>query len=236
MGVRLRIVAFWTRRAAQKIWALFDCTPKKQPPTRCHIPVTIFPQKYDFSCTASVLQAVVHCRTGKKIGHDEAVDLTKCRPNGAQLSRIATAARRVCGGRSMTLKNIRAARSALKAGRLVISCDNRSWGEPHAILLVGATPKGIYVADSNLSKVRLNCPWGEFGLRPLRQTQKKSAALKPWWLNLPKAKRKMVEPRPLDHVSVAGLFEIESILVWRERRETRPERGSSRVHINERRF
>lgn len=120
---------------------------------RRHASVIIFPQRYDFSCTASVLQSVVHSATGKTISHDHAVALTRCCPNGAQLSDVATAATNLYGAGSRTLKNLRAARFALARGRVVVSCDNRTYGEPHAILLVGVTPKGVYVVDSNRSDV-----------------------------------------------------------------------------------
>ncbi len=134
----------WLVRPARK-------TRRRQ---RRHLAVRIFPQTYEFSCCASVLQTALHALTGEVIEHDDAVALTKCAPHGAQLSRIATALRKRCRVKPTRLSRLAAVRRALNAGQLVISSDVVSWGGRHAILLVGATPKGFYLADSNLPSVR----------------------------------------------------------------------------------
>lgn len=110
----------------------------------------VFPQNYDYSCTAAVMQAAFHALTGFEIEHDFAVRLTGCKPHGAQLSKIATALQKRCRITPRRLARLAAVRRALKVGQMVISSDCTSWGGRHAILIVGATPKGFYVADSNL--------------------------------------------------------------------------------------
>ena len=120
-----------------------------------HLPVRLFRQTTDYSCTASVLTALVHSITGETLSHEQAIRATRCRPNGASLEAVAKALAKTCGARSKSLKSLKAVRSALRAGRLVISHDALTYRpDDHAIILAGATTKGFYVADSNFSRVR----------------------------------------------------------------------------------
>lgn len=136
------------------LWLVGRVKPKTRGRRRRHLPVRVFPQTYDYSCCASALQTALHVLTGEVVEHDEAVILTKCAPNGAQLSRIATVIRRRCPVRPKRLSRLAAVRRALNAGQMVISTDCVSWGGRHAIVLVGATPAGFYIADSNVPVVR----------------------------------------------------------------------------------
>ena len=68
-----------------------------------HLPVRIFPQTFDYSCTASVLQSAIHSLTGIAIDHNEAVELMKCRPDGAHLTKIAAVVRKKCGAKTKEL-------------------------------------------------------------------------------------------------------------------------------------
>ena len=114
---------------------------KRRVPKRT--PIRIFPQDYEYSCAASVLQTALHSMTGEVIEHDRAVRLTRCRPHGAQLQRIASALARHCAAKPKRLKRLATVRSALCRGDLVISSDCISWGGRRAVLLVGATRKAF---------------------------------------------------------------------------------------------
>ena len=122
---------------------------------RNYLPVRLFPQETNYSCTASVLMTLVHAITGETLSHEQAIRATRCRPNGAPLENISKALKRSCRARSTPLRNLAAARRALQAGRLVISHDKITYRpDDHAILLAGATKKGFYVVDPNCDRIK----------------------------------------------------------------------------------
>jgi predicted double-glycine peptidase len=128
---------------------------ERKPRKPKHLPVVLFRQTTDYSCTASVLQALVHSFTGELLEHEHAIRLTRCRPKGASLEKVAKALSKRCGTKSKPLKSLNSARSALRAGKFVISHDSTTYQpQDHAVLLVGTTQKGWYVADSNLPSVK----------------------------------------------------------------------------------
>lgn len=125
----------------------------RKPRAPRHQAVAIFQQRYDYSCTASVLQSVHHYLTGEAMSHEEAIRITECKPDGAQLSVIASALRSLTGARTRKLRRMSEARRSLRAKRFVISCDNLSYCDPHAVLLVGSTRAGFYVLDPNTARI-----------------------------------------------------------------------------------
>jgi hypothetical protein len=105
-----------------------------------------------YSCTAAVAQMVAHYY-GIKIGHRRAIALTKCRPDGATLHSVARALKRSHGLRHRTLRSRSAVRTALRRGEPVITNDDVTYSDSHAILLVGQTPKGFWIADPAIGEL-----------------------------------------------------------------------------------
>jgi hypothetical protein len=66
-----------------------------------HLPITIYQQEYDYSCVAAVLQTVFSHYTGRRMSHRRAVRLTGCKPDGAELVRIARTMKKLCGKRGL---------------------------------------------------------------------------------------------------------------------------------------
>ncbi len=141
----------------ETIRSWFEDSPQRplpRPKKARHLPVLVVEQEFPYSCCASVLQATTHFLSGRLLSHQEAIHLTNCNPDGAQLEDIAMVLRKECRVRTKALRSRSAVRAALKAGNPVISCDNISYAEPHAVLLVDATQKGFYVADSIPQTIR----------------------------------------------------------------------------------
>ena len=90
---------------------------------------------------------------GIKLGHREAIQLTDCRPDGATLPTVAKALHRSHGLRSRTLRSRGQVRSALRNGEPVMTNDEINYVSSHAILLVGQTPKGFWIADPAIGEV-----------------------------------------------------------------------------------
>ncbi len=90
---------------------------------------------------------------GVKISHREAISLTGCRPDGALLVDVAQELHRQHGLKMQTLRSASAVRKALRSGYPVISDDSVSYRENHAILVVGETPKGFWIADPAICEI-----------------------------------------------------------------------------------
>lgn len=106
----------------------------------------------NYSCTAAVAQMVAHYY-GIQIGHRKAIALTKCKPDGASLSAVARALKKSHGLRPRTLRVRSQIRSALQKGQPVMTNDSLTYENNHAILLVGETPKGFWIADPAIGEV-----------------------------------------------------------------------------------
>ena len=123
---------------------------KKTPPQTC-IPVKMKRQWTHFSCTAAVLQMVAH-HYGIKMGHIEAITLTGCTMDGAALTAIADVLKESgLKTRHVTSSGVR---RALQRGQPVISHDAVSYQSDHAILVIGQTPKGFWIADPLVAEMR----------------------------------------------------------------------------------
>jgi ABC-type bacteriocin/lantibiotic exporter with double-glycine peptidase domain len=105
-----------------------------------------------YSCTASVAQMVTHYY-GIRLGHRKAIALTACRPDGATLGSVARALKRTHGLRPRTLRTRLQVRCALRRGEPVMTNDEFTYTSDHAILLVGETPKGFWIADPAIGEV-----------------------------------------------------------------------------------
>ena len=114
--------------------------------------VKIHRQWTPYSCTAAVAQMVTHYY-GIMLGHRQAIQFTDCRPDGATLGSVAKALRDSHGLRSRPLSSKGQIRTALRNGLPVISNDELNEGGSHAILLVGQTPKGFWIADPAIGEV-----------------------------------------------------------------------------------
>lgn len=119
-----------------------------------HHAIQVFPQLYSYSCTASVLQSSLQFAGALPPSHDEAVEMLKCNPDGAYLRKVAMFLRKRANATTKALNGISEIRSALRKGGIVISSDDVRYGEPHAIIIIGQTRCGFYIADSNHPKIR----------------------------------------------------------------------------------
>jgi ABC-type bacteriocin/lantibiotic exporter with double-glycine peptidase domain len=119
---------------------------------RC-LPVKAFRQWTGYSCCASVLQMVADYY-GNSVSHLRAIKLTGCRPDGASLTHVARVLRREYGLHPKHLKSKAQIRAAIQRGEPVIANDFISYLNNHAILLVGETPKGFWVADPVVGQIR----------------------------------------------------------------------------------
>ena len=105
-----------------------------------------------YSCTASVAQMVAHYY-GIRIGHRKAIEMTQCKPDGATLAAVAQALRLSHRLRPRTLRSKAQIKAALRQGQPVMTNDDLNYISDHAILLVGETPKGFWIADPAIGKV-----------------------------------------------------------------------------------
>lgn len=119
---------------------------------RGSLEVKVHRQWTSYSCTAAVAQMVAHYY-GIKLGHRKAIALTRCRPDGATLHSVAKALKRSHGLRHRALRSRSAVRSALRRGEPVITNDDQTYENDHAILLVGETPKGFWIADPAIGEI-----------------------------------------------------------------------------------
>jgi len=118
----------------------------KRPPQKNAIQIKVVRQWTSYSCTAAVAQMVAGYHD-IRLGHRKAIELTKCRPDGATLESVADALNLEYGLRFKTLKRASQVRAALRGGVPVMSHDALTYANDHAILVVGQTPKGFWIAD-----------------------------------------------------------------------------------------
>ena len=137
----LRIIrSFWP-------WRRYAKTP-----TPRALQVKAHRQWTSYSCTAAVAQMVTHYY-GIKLGHRAAIALTRCHPDGASLSTVARALKRAYGLQPRTLQKRAEVRVALDRQQPVISNDALTYEHDHAILVIGATPKGFWIADPAVGEI-----------------------------------------------------------------------------------
>ena len=134
-----------------RIFRSFLTNEKKTGSSRC-LKVKLHRQWTNFSCTAAVAQMVCHYY-GIKLTHVKAIKLTKCLPDGASLPFVARMLRQEYGLTIKSLKTKAQVHAALKRGEPVITNDSVSYSNNHAVLLVGETPKGLWIADPAVCEV-----------------------------------------------------------------------------------
>lgn len=125
----------------------------RRPRQRRHMPIPIYQQKYAYSCVAAVTQMIYGFYTGKHLPHAKAVELTGCNPDGAELIVAAQVSKMLCGSTHRKRRTLLSAKHELTKKSLVVCNDDRSYVDPHAILLCGATPAGVYVCDPNTALI-----------------------------------------------------------------------------------
>ena len=69
------------------------------------------------------------------------------------MAHVAKVLRREYKLKTKTLRTRASVRAALKRGEPVITTDNVSYENDHAVLLVGETPKGYWIADPAVCEV-----------------------------------------------------------------------------------
>ena len=124
----------------------------KRPPQKNAIQVKVVRQWTSYSCTAAVAQMVAGYHD-IRLGHRKAIELTKCRPDGATLPFVARALKREHGLQHRTLRSRAQVRAALRGGVPVMSNDSATYESDHAILVIGATNKGFWIADPAIGQI-----------------------------------------------------------------------------------
>lgn len=121
-------------------------------PTKGSLAIKIQRQWTPYSCTAAVAQMVARYY-GIKLSHRAAIELAGCHPDGATLSSVAKALKKSHGLRHRALRKQSEVREALARGLPVMSNDALTYENNHAILAIGATAKGFWIADPLLGEV-----------------------------------------------------------------------------------
>ena len=142
-----------------KLWSTYRilksflpwCAGRRKPP-KGGLPIKATRQWTEYSCTAAVAQMVA-AYYGIKVGHRKAIELTKCKPDGATLEYVARMLNRQYGLTPKALRTIGQIRKALVDGHPVMSNDALTYTDDHAILLVGQTPKGFWIADPAVCEI-----------------------------------------------------------------------------------
>ena len=124
----------------------------KRPPQKNALQIKVVRQWTSYSCTAAVAQMVAGYHD-IRLGHRKAIELTKCRPDGATLPFIARALKREHGLRHRTLRTRLQVRAALRRGEPVMSNDSMTYESDHAILVIGATNKGFWIVDPAIGQI-----------------------------------------------------------------------------------
>lgn len=125
---------------------------KKASPKRTALQVKVVRQWTSYSCTAAVAQMVAGYHD-IRLGHRKAIELTKCRPDGATLPFVARALKREHGLQHRKLRSRAQVRAALRRGEPVMSNDSMTYDSDHAILVIGATIKGFWIADPAVGEI-----------------------------------------------------------------------------------
>jgi len=103
-------------------------------------------QEHSYSCGAAVMQALSN-HLGKELTHAQAIRLTRCKPNGATLERLANALMALHGCVVRRLKQASAIRCAIADGAMVLAGDTLTYVNDHAILIYGFTHNGFFYLD-----------------------------------------------------------------------------------------
>jgi ABC-type bacteriocin/lantibiotic exporter with double-glycine peptidase domain len=90
---------------------------------------------------------------GIKLSHSAAIELADCKPDGATLLSVAKSLKKSHGLCHRTLRKQSEVREALMRGEPVMSHDALTYENDHAILVIGATAKGFWIADPLLGEV-----------------------------------------------------------------------------------
>ena len=106
----------------------------------------------DYSCTAAVAQMVTNYY-GIDLSHRKAIELTGCKPDGAMLSDVGDRLAAEYGLKVRSLRTKTQIRKALQREQPVMTNDSLTYDENHAILLVGETPKGFWIADPRTCEI-----------------------------------------------------------------------------------
>lgn len=143
------------RTIAQRLtWILreLDNTVNADMSTTIRNRVKLFQQWTSYSCTAAVLQMVLHHVSGKSLNHFEAIKLMGCKPDGGYLTDIPIVIRSL--GYKIAANNISEVnklKHALSHGYVVISMDACSHANDHAILVTGYNADGYWLVDPILA-------------------------------------------------------------------------------------
>lgn len=107
-----------------------------------------FQQWTPYSCTAAVLQMVLHYVSGHALSHRDAIKIMQCKPDGALLVDIIKNIRKLgCHIESVKTRTTAKLKEKLEAGYVAIACDDESHVHNHAILVVGCNADGFWLID-----------------------------------------------------------------------------------------
>jgi len=118
----------------------------KKVPRKKGLQIKVQRQWTNYSCCAAVAQMVAQYY-GIRLGHRKAIQLTKCKPNGTTLEKVGKVLSREYGLVARSLRTKNQIRRSLQQEYPVMTNDSLTYVEDHAILLVGETPKGFWIAD-----------------------------------------------------------------------------------------
>jgi hypothetical protein len=137
----LRTLKLWTREITR---------PRRTVSVAGHRVHLLQPRRQwtTYSCAASVTQMAYGFVTGKRMGHRKAIDLTKCRPNGATLDKVAAVLKRKtkCVARDLPRRHS-SLKSALSKGSVLLAGDSKTYDDEHAIIILGFSPRGYWLVD-----------------------------------------------------------------------------------------
>lgn len=138
----LRILRSWKRERRMMRRSI----PPRHHRDSLRLPVRPYQQWTGYSCSASVAQMAYEYVSGERMGHRQAIKITRCKPDGATLESVAKVLKRKTGCVTRELPRRHAAlRSALSKGSVILAGDTKEHESDHAILLVGFTPRGVLV-------------------------------------------------------------------------------------------
>lgn len=128
--------------------------PRKHHRQRRHLPIRVRQQAFAYSCVATCLQMIYEHFTGQRMSHRRAIQLTRCKPNGAELQSVPRIMRKLCGASSRKLRSLDQVRAAIKLGLPVLGSDETTYKDSHAVLIVGESATHFCVADPATGRIR----------------------------------------------------------------------------------
>ena len=142
----------WLRTAKRVLLSFLPKSKRRRTQRKGSLGIQPQQQLTSYSCTAAVAQMVTSYYD-IRLGHRRAIEITHCKPDGATLPAVARALKSSHGLPHRKLCTRLQIRAALRRGEPVITNDDQTYEHDHAILLVGETTNGFWIADPAVGKV-----------------------------------------------------------------------------------